>query len=534
MSENIFKYWSFVDPPREVQDIAFMWIEEQLNQHKDKKYFFIEASVGSGKANMAITIGQYINKLFKGNTCILTPQKILQKQYESISVKDRINMTSFYGRKNYKCSKGTDCDVGASFGKKCSSCPYDKAREKALASPLSVLNYDLFLSLKAYSEHFQDAKFSSIICDEAHRLESFLTEFGTLEWNTEKCYYYEAEYADVTNFKELVQYLKREGAPMLQESLEYMEEEHSFIMGERGELDTQESKVLERYLLGVEDLVKMKDIIRLNEEDFEFNHCIVQVDTGWKVKNLFGAQNFLKYIQPFHQKMVFLSGTFPDVESTAIEMGIPLEECAFLSLPTTFPKSIRPFVYMPVGRMNNNWSNDEPLKKKMVRNILEILANHPDQNGIVHTSSFAIAKWLIDELSSNPTHQIYEHNDGNRDKVIEQFMSNAHETKLLISPSITEGLDLKEDLGRFAIFAKVPFPYLGDSWVKKRSEISADWYQKQAVISIVQGAGRIVRDQKDFGVTYMLDESYAALYKNAAWMFPKYWKEAVIVEKPVT
>ena len=533
MSEDIFKYWSFTSPPRDVQDMAFNWIEDQLNENKDKNYFFIEASVGSGKANMAITIGQYMNKIFKGNSCILTPQKILQKQYESIGTQDRINMVSFYGRKNYVCkNKGTDCDIGASFGKKCPDCPYDRARERAIASPLSVMNYDLFLSLKEYSEPFADVRYSSIICDEAHRLEAFLTEFNNLEWTKDKCYYYEVDYNPIKTKEQLVQYLKREAVPLLGEYLEFMENEYPFIMSEGGELDSSDSKTKEKYLMGVEDLIRMKRILGCSSDDFDFNYCIVTTENGWKVKHLFGATNFIKYIQPYHKKMVFLSGTFPDVQSTAIEMGLPLEECAFLALPTTFHKDIRPFVYMPVGKMNNSWSTNEVLKTNMVNNIKAILNEHSGDNGIIHTSSFAIAKWLIESLGDNNTHTIYNHNDGNRDRVIQEFTMNSHETKLLISPSITEGLDLKYDLGRFAIFVKIPFPYLGDEWVQKRTEISSEWYQKQAVISIVQGSGRVVRDKKDFGMTYMLDESYTLLQRNAGWMFPRYWNEAVMTIPP--
>ena len=68
---------------------------------------------------------------------------------------------------------------------------------------------------------------------------------------------------------------------------------------------------------------------------------------------------------------------------------------------------------------------------------------------------------------------------------------------VLISPSLTEGLDLKEDLGRFSIFVKVPYPFLGDEWVKRRLELSDEWYQRQAFQNIVQGGGRVVRTPDD-------------------------------------
>ena len=532
---DIFDSWCFTVKPRVVQEMAFIWIEDFLLNHPNKKYFFIEASVGSGKANMAITIGNFINSILKGNSCILTPQKILQKQYETIGKFDKVPLASFYGRSNYKCtSKGTNCEIGSQFGKKCKTCPYDKARERALASPLAVMNYDLFLSLKEFSESFQPVKFKALICDEAHRLESFLTEFNVLEWNADKCNFYEIEeYADIKNYDDMIKYFKLVLIPSMTSYLEFMEQEYPYIMGDKTDITKTESKIVEQYNSGSTDVIRMKQLIVMNEDDFEFGHSIITTEKGWKIKHLFGAKNFITYMQPFAEKMVFLSGTFPDIETTAMEMGIPVEECELISLPTTFKKEIRPFIYMPIGKMNNQWNTNTKLKNDMLQAVVDILDNHKEDNGIIHTSSYAISKWLIEELSFlDIPHVLYHHNEGNRDLVIEEFMNNKHEYKVLISPSITEGLDLKQDLGRFAIFVKVPYPYLGDAWVMKRTEISNEWFQKQAVISIVQGAGRVVRDTSDFGVTYMLDETYAQLYRNVRWMFPKYWSEAVYNIEP--
>ncbi len=526
---DIFDSWCFTSQPREVQEISFAWIETFLLKEPKKKYFFIEASVGSGKSNIAITIGNYINKLIGGNTCILTPQKILQKQYEDVSKRNKINLASFYGRQNYKCSsKNTNCETGALFGTKCKACPYDKAREKALASQLCVMNYDLFLSLKEYSENFRDVRFSSIICDEAHKLESFLTDFNTLEWTVEKCGYYEVDYMDIDTYEHLCRYFNEVAIPLLREYLSFMEDEYPYIMGERGELDVNQAKIIQRYNSGFEDLLKMGDMVKLSKNDFDFKHTIVTMENGWKIKHLFGAENCIKYMQNYCEKMVFLSGTFPNILETIEELGIPSEECEILRLPTTFAKENRQFVYLPIGKVNANWNNDDILKENMINTVLDLLDLHKNENGIIHTSSFAMSKWLHEELTNRgTTHILYEHNDGNRDKVIQDFIGNIHEVKLLISPSITEGLDLNGDLGRFAIFVKVPYPYLGDQWVKKRADVSQEWYMKQAVINIVQGAGRVVRDVNDYGVTYMLDSCYDQLIKNAYYMFPEYWHEAV-------
>lgn len=152
---------------------------------------------------------------------------------------------------------------------------------------------------------------------------------------------------------------------------------------------------------------------------------------------------------------------------------------------------------------------------------------HKDQKGIIHTGNFAIAQWLVKELYRVP-HQIMHHNPGSgnkRDDVIDDFM-NCKKPAILISPSITEGLDLIDDKGRFAIFAKVPFGTLTDSWVKARMDLSQKWYLLRAMTDVIQGCGRIVRTPDDYGNVYILDESFQYLYDRTKAHIPQWWKDA--------
>ena len=123
-------------------------------------------------------------------------------------------------------------------------------------------------------------------------------------------------------------------------------------------------------------------------------------------------------------------------------------------------------------------------------------------------------------------HEVLEHgpNSGlRRDDVINAYTREDSVPRLLISPSITEGLDLKDDKGRFAIFCKIPFPNIGDAWIKKRMDISPSWYMRQTLIAIIQGCGRVVRSKEDWGVVYILDSSFLSLYNRSKHMIPKWW-----------
>ena len=129
MTEStIMKHWPFPYPPRRNQEVALPWLEA----NQDKKYLILEAPVGAGKSNIGL-----VYSLFRGsNAFVLTPQRILQEQYEeSFSTTPEIDLASFYGKSNYQChTKNADCSVGSLVKPRCKNCPYDNARDNAKSS----------------------------------------------------------------------------------------------------------------------------------------------------------------------------------------------------------------------------------------------------------------------------------------------------------------------------------------------------------------------------------------------------------------
>ena len=110
------------------------------------------------------------------------------------------------------------------------------------------------------------------------------------------------------------------------------------------------------------------------------------------------------------------------------------------------------------------------------------------------------------------------HNSKDRDEVLKKHMSSKKDT-VLISPSMTEGVDLKGDLSKFQIICKVPYPWLGDPIVKKRMYKFPDWYPLQTAMTIVQSVGRSIRNNKDTAVTYILDSDWERFYRKNKKIF---------------
>jgi Rad3-related DNA helicase len=55
-----------------------------------------------------------------------------------------------------------------------------------------------------------------------------------------------------------------------------------------------------------------------------------------------------------------------------------------------------------------------------------------------------------------------------------------------------------------------------------------DWYSMQTATTVIQACGRIVRDEKDHGVTYMLDGDFNMLWSRHSYFFPNWFKSAMV------
>jgi Rad3-related DNA helicase len=72
------------------------------------------------------------------------------------------------------------------------------------------------------------------------------------------------------------------------------------------------------------------------------------------------------------------------------------------------------------------------------------------------------------------------------------------------------------------------FPHMGDAGVKKRMERDKNWYPYVTVRSIIQAAGRSIRNDKDHAETYILDACWETFYRQNRLLFPDTFRASVI------
>jgi len=513
-------------------DIAYIGAGEYYGFEVSKDNLYVMGNFivthNSGKSDIGIAYSRWLTKNGKGKSFILTPQKILQAQYEK-SFNNK-TIASLYGKANYDCrTKNTDCSIGTTKGKKCSTCPYKTAFDYAKRSPNVVFNYSLALLLFKYAPSSFDKR-SLLVFDECHTLESHLTEFSSIYINKKRT-------TDFSNFKyvfhndieKAYEWTKDTYLPALDTYVLELEEKAEPLK-DAVNLTKEEALLLKKLNAAENHYLETSEFIFGYAKTYKDEFVLTKELNGFKFKMLFGKKNFKEILNKKAKKFLFMSSTILDKNEYCKDLGIPLDETAFLTLPSEFHVKNRPVYYVPQMKMNAKWQNPDNKKgrKDMLDCIKHLSDMHKTENGIIHTGNFKIAEWLVSELDGEIKHKILHHNPGHmfpRGVVIDQFMGST-KPSILISPSITEGLDLSDDLGRFVMICKIPYGNLMDAWIKKRLDLSGMWYKRQALKDIIQGCGRVVRSKDDWGTVYILDESWGYLFNTTRTMVPKWWKDS--------
>ena len=119
----------------------------------------------------------------------------------------------------------------------------------------------------------------------------------------------------------------------------------------------------------------------------------------------------------------------------------------------------------------------------------------------------------------------------NRATILAEFRGSPPGT-WLCHYSVGEGEDFTGDLGRIQLIAKVPYPDLGDKLTRLRSEepgVGRRMYAAMTLAKIAQTSGRVMRYDRDFGETVILDGSFRRLWQWHKDLSPDWFKEVLVL-----
>jgi Rad3-related DNA helicase len=98
----------------------------------------------------------------------------------------------------------------------------------------------------------------------------------------------------------------------------------------------------------------------------------------------------------------------------------------------------------------------------------------------------------------------------------------------MVGSGMYEGVSLDEDLARWQIICKVPWPSLAEPAMKYLATEDKEYYANRTIKDIVQTYGRVCRGPTDSGTTLIWDNTFERLLKEHSSLFPKWFLDARI------
>jgi ATP-dependent DNA helicase DinG len=486
------------------------------------RYVVIEAPVGAGKSGIALG---FAHAICAGQALILTSTKQLGTQYLGITNA----ILEVRGRQNFvctthpmlmadraPCTRGSPCiyaHIPEDGSEPLAGCAYLDQKRAAQAAPEVVTNYSYILAQLNYVHGFAP---EILICDEAHAVEDHVRQFVTVELRGST--------------------IDRLGLPWPRRAKLDWQRWHAwavkyqdFHLPPKGDEDYQVAQNL-RFSLRLLAEHLDEDWLLRPLRDAGGSVLGIELQPVWVDRLV--PQYLLRHAE---ERVVFMSATVRPLELFCQQLGIDPAETEFIEVPSTFPKASRPLIYRPIGRVKRG---DTAVLDKLVAAVDDIFDAHPNEKGLVHTVSYELCRYLLEH--SRYARRMLTHTSQNRDQVIAAFKETST-PRVLVSPSVSTGLDLPYDECRFQVIMKLPFPSLGDEQVQRRMKDGPDgktnprgqaWYRWATACTLIQMYGRGMRASDDACVTYLLDEGFGWFRAQNREAFPAWFTEAIRTESP--
>jgi Rad3-related DNA helicase len=222
-----------------------------------------------------------------------------------------------------------------------------------------------------------------------------------------------------------------------------------------------------------------------------------------------------------------MSATILDSKAFCTSLGLAPEEVKFIRVSSEFPIQNRPIYPTNIAYLNFNNLKLPEIQSKISRAIDNLMTLHKNNKGIIHTTSYEQLNFINENISEiNRRRLLVTDPEVQRDEVIEEHVNTTKPT-VLISPSLHLGLDLKDDLSRFQIITKVPYPNKSDRWTDAKRKMDEDWYYWQTALRLIQGYGRSIRSKDDWAKTYVLDTAFGYFIKKNKNILPDWFTQAI-------
>lgn len=478
------------------------------------KVVFLDAPTGSGKT----LIGECVRRLVNGDSRSIYTCSTLTLQDQFLH--DFPYARVIKGRRNYPTEHGPEevtCDDCTKEGPEdpcrwCDTCPYIVARGRAASADLAVLNTAYAMTVwNKGPGRFRD--YELVIIDECDLLESALMSYAEVRVSEGQVIRYGLDYPKHKTVRETWLAWAVRTQPLLVTARRQVHGDSLSAIRER--------KRLTRLLADIGALEA-----GLRDEDARWVYAPEGKTIVFKpvTVNQLGADVLWQHGKRF----LVMSASIISASQMAADLGLE-EDWDLVTVPSTFPVDNRPIYVCNVGSMARK-QQAETLPR-MLEAVEKVVAHHPGERVLVHAVSYKLAKEIADYLSRRlDNRSVVTYTEGRgREAALRRYLES--DGAVMVAPSMDRGVDLPGDKCRVQVIAKVPFPNLGDKQVEQRlyaTRGGETWFAVQTVRTLVQMTGRGVRSASDRAATYILDGNFVRLFNKWEFLFPAWWKEAVV------
>ena len=430
---------------------------------------------------------------------------------------------------------GTDCP-------NYSECYVASARKKALNADLVVVNHHLFFADMAvkergFGELIPNAEV--IIFDEAHQLPDIASQYFGQSLTSRQLFdlckdiniVYRTELKDMQqlgttsdtllkviqdfrlllgngsnvrgNWRELyTQSAVKKSFELLQEKIDFLAEVIKLALGRSQTLDS----IFER----VESIkIQLKRLSETNIVGYCYWYEGNGRQFGLHITPLTVADKFGAQLEAKEAAWIFTSATL-EVGGTfnhfCLRLGI--ENATQKILPSPFNYSEQSLLCVPRYLPNTNQANTLNSLGEMLLPVIE--ANKG--RCFVLCTSYSMMRGLAEYFREKSNLSILLQGETSKGKLLEQFIKETHSV-LVATSSFWEGVDVRGDALSLVIIDKLPFTAPDEPLLKARIEDCHlqggdpfnDIQIPEAVITLKQGVGRLIRDVTDRGVVIICD-----------------------------
>jgi ATP-dependent DNA helicase DinG len=470
---------------------------------------------------------------------------MLQGQYSNdFAFLSKSRMSEIKGRTNYTCVmspkiQDTGSDVwtcaegpGASHKDSCPSCPYIRARSEAVNAQIALMNTAYYMAAKN-GRHFGSRKI--LIIDEAHSLADYVLqncEIKITNWSLKKLFsILDSEVPKYNTLKEYGKWLDEIEAACANNISIIGKEIRGYEPEELVQMPLFKQKM--RELEAYKNLQEKINRYRRNKDIRWVWEMVEDKDNPLKTYFILKPLDISRFAEDHIfsglDKVILMSATLLNKNEICDELGINGSDAVWIESDSPFPSENHRFMTAYAGSLN--FKEIDKTLPKVSKLIQQIISFHPNDKGIVHCNSFKILDYL--QRTIKDKRLLFQEQGSTSMKILEQHRESKKPT-ILVSPSMTEGVDLRDDLSRWQIIVKLPFGFLGDKYIKTKADLQPNWYLYKMALTFVQAMGRSIRNEEDWAITYCLDPSFEYFIGVKAMqedMIPEHIKDIIYRRK---